>query len=370
MKIALVADFLTTYGGAERVVEAIHEIYPEAPLYTAFYNPAGLGPHKERFKNWEIHTSRGKFLPFWKRLMSPYRILAPWMFGGFDLAKYDVIISSTSTYFANTIKTKKGQVLISYCHTPPRYLYGYPTATDWKKYWWGRVAGETANFFLRMMDFDTAQKVDYFVANSKETQRRIQKFYRKDSTVIYPPVDVDGAVEPQKGEYFLVVSRLDLAKRIDLAIEACNRLKLPLKIIGQGKQEEYLKSIVGKTVEFVGEASDEEKWKAYSQAKALIFTARHEDFGIVPLEAMAAGKPVIALREGGVMESVVEGKTGEFFDKPSVDSLVNVLKNFKEGKYKTEDCQTQARKFSKENFQKEFKKFVESKSKDGLKRTS
>jgi glycosyltransferase involved in cell wall biosynthesis len=222
-----------------------------------------------------------------------------------------------------------------------------------------------------MIDFYAAQKVDFFIANSKNTASRIKKFYRKEARVIYPPVDISNDIPSLdktvinhqfvNGGYFLAGGRLARPKRIDLAIQACNQLKLPLKVFGRafaGYGEE-LKQIAGPTVEFLGEVTDEEKAKLYADCRAYIFPAEEEDFGISPVEAMAAGRPVIALRQGGVVESIIEGKTGEFFNEPTVESLVGVLKKFKPEKYKPEDCRRQARKFSKERFKREIREFVE-----------
>lgn len=278
-----------------------------------------------------------------------------------------MIVSATGAYNPNLIKTdKQRSVHICYCHTPPRYLYGLPTAREWKKNPLMRVLAEIANHFLRLVDFRSAQKVDFFIANSRNTASRIQKFYRKEATVIYPPVVINHSGEArsrsagQPLNYFLTGGRLARPKRIDLAIAACNRLKLPLKVFGRafaGYGEE-LQKIAGPMVEFLGEVTDEQKAKLYADCRAFIFPAEEEDFGISPVEAMAAGRPVIALRQGGVVESIVEGKTGEFFDKPTVESLVKVLKKFKPEKYKPKDCYKQALKFSKERFKQEIKEFV------------
>jgi glycosyltransferase involved in cell wall biosynthesis len=371
MKVALVHDYLKEYGGAERVLEALHEIYPEAPIYTLVYAPEFLGPHRERVEKWDIHPIITRWIPLRYKFISPLRLLAPILFKRLNLSQYEVVIvSATGAYNPNLVRTdKRRSSHICYCHTPPRYLYGLPTAREWKKYWWFRFPAELANHFLRLVDFQSAQKVDYFIANSKNTARRIWKFYRKEATVIYPPVDISNfdktVINHQfvKGDYFLAGGRLARPKRIDLAIQACNRLKLPLKVFGRafaGYGEE-LKRIAGPTVEFLGEVTDEEKAKLYASCRAYIFPAEEEDFGISPVEAMAAGRPVIALRQGGVLESIIEGKTGEFFDEPTVESLVEVLKKFKPEKYKPEDCRKQAEKFSKERFKREIREFVEEK---------
>lgn len=384
MKVALVHDYLREYGGAERVLEVLHEIWPTSPLYTAFIDRDNLGIHGKRFKDWKIRTSWGQKLPFIYKLFSPYRIFAPAFFASFDFSGFDVVISSSSVFFAKAIRFKPPTIHICYCHTPPRFLYGYPTAIEWQRHWWGKMSGSILNHYLRMVDWQAAQKVDYFIANSKETAKRIKKFYRRDSTVIYPPVELGKRVatkpysraqakeegsgeQSETGSYFLCVSRLARAKRIDLAIEACNQRRLPLKVVGTGREETALKAIAGPTVEFLGEVSDEKLVRLYTDCQALIFPAEEEDFGIVPVEAMSFGKPVIALRSGGVRESVIEGVTGEFFNEPTVESLLTVLKNFKAGGYKPENCINQAEEFSKERFEKEIKKFVQTKWKEDWK---
>jgi glycosyltransferase involved in cell wall biosynthesis len=261
------------------------------------------------------------------------------------------------------VKVEKPAVHICYIHHPPRNLYGYATGSDLQKYWFVRVYATVINFYLRHYDFATAQRVDYFVANSKETARRVEKFYRRDSIVIYPPVEVASKTQNQKSkkEYFLSVGRLTYAKRLDLAIEACNKLKLPLKIVGSGKEEEYLRSIAGPTIEFVGGVSDEELDRLYAGARAFIFCALDEDFGMVPVEAMGHGVPVIALAQGGVLETVLDKKTGILFKEPTVDSLLTAIKQFNKLKIKSKNCITQAKKFSKSRFQKELRAFVEEK---------
>lgn len=368
IKVALVHDYLKEYGGAERVLEALHEIWPEAPIYTTVFLPEYFGPHKKRIKSWKVKTSFLQKIPFKEKLISPFRILAPLAFENFDFSDFDVVIvSATGAYSPNLIITKPETLHFCYCHTPPRYLYGYPTAREWRKYWWGRVLGETINHFIRPIDYSAAQRADYFIANSKNTARRIKKFYRKETIVIYPPVDIPiGKTRPYSPgakPYYLAGGRLARARRVDLAIKACNELKLLLKVFGRafaGYGEE-LKEIAGPTVEFLGEVTEEKKAKLMRGCQAFIFCNLEEDFGIMPVEVQGCGRPVISLRQGGLIESVVEGKTGEFFDEPTVESLVEVLKKFKPGKYKPSDCINQAKKFSKERFKQEIKKFIKEK---------
>jgi glycosyltransferase involved in cell wall biosynthesis len=362
MKIALVHDFLREYGGAERVVEAMHEIWPEAPLYTSFVDWGNLGDQGVRFKNWDIRPSWVQHNWLVKKYHSPLRFLAPKIWESFDLSGYDVVISSSGWFMCRGVTVKKPAVHICYIHHPPRNLYGYATGSDLTKYWPVRFYATIINFFLRHYDFETAQKVDYFVANSEETARRVKKFYRRDSIVIYPPVEIPSVKSKQKREYFLCVGRLTYAKRVDLAIAACNKLKLPLKIAGTGKEEAYLRSIAGPTIEFAGGVSDRELAQLYAGAKAFIFCALDEDFGIVPVEAMGHGVPVIALAQGGVLETVADGKTGVLCHEPTVENVVSAIKKFLRIKKDwCPACVAQAQKFSKERFKKELQNFVENK---------
>jgi len=377
MKIALVHDYLREYGGAERVVEVLHEMWPEAPLYTSFVDwhsfakaPAGK---VKLFQSMDIRTSWIQHNPIVKKFHSPLRFLAPKIWESFDLSAYDVVISSSGWFISRGVKVKPPSVHICYIHHPPRNLWGYPTGSTLQKYAVVRGYANVINFFLRHYDIETAQKVDYFIANSKETARRVWKFYRRESTVIYPPVTLSNKIKKRltmndlprrqtNQQYYLSVGRLAWAKRIDLAIQACNSLKLPLKIVGTGKEEEYLRSGAGPTIEFAGGVSDSKLDELYRGAKALIFTALDEDFGIVPVEAMGRGVPVIGLAQGGVKETVADGKTGILFDTPDEASLVAALKRFEKMKKDwTKPCQAQAEIFEKDVFMKKLRAFVEEK---------
>lgn len=368
LKVALVHDYLKEYGGAERVVEALLEIWPKAPVYTSVFLPQFAGPHRKKIDKWNVKTTILQYLPFKANLLSPIRLIAPWVFKGIDLSNYDVVIvSAAGTYTSpNFIKVAKKTLHICYCHTPPRYLYGYPVANAWEEVAWRKVLkffGQVPMHFLRMLDFKAAQLPDYFVANSQEVASRIEKFYRRRSTVIYPPVDIpDIKIPPKKRNYYLAGGRLSRHKRQDLAIKACTKLGLPLKVFGGSFASyglEQLKKFAGPKVEFLGEVTDEEKWKLFAEAKAFISPSEKEDFGITPVEAMAYGTPVIALGEGGMLETVINGKTGVFFKEPTVESLIGAIKKFQKAKIKPEACITQAKKFSKERFKEKIKEFVQ-----------
>lgn len=377
MKVALVHDYIKEYGGAERVLEALTEAYPEAPIYTAFYKKGS--PAWERFKHKKIIASWVQHIPFFAtKLHSPLRFLAPQIWGSFDFSKYDVVIGSSSWYVTKGFRKGIGNrelglgkpVEICYCHTPPRWLYGYKTSVEWQKFWLVRVYATIVGHFMRMYDYNAAQKVDYFIANSKEVQARIKKFYRRDAMVIYPPVTLGNrelGIGNRKREYYFIVSRIVGAKGIDMAIEAARTLGFKLKIAGASAGYytglDDMQKSAPENVEFLGRVSDEELVKLYSGAKAFIATATDEDFGITPVEAMLCGTPVIAYHGGGFIETVIEGKTGVFYHESTVASLVNAVKAFEKKKFDPKICRKQAEKFSKERFVKEIKTFVSAKAK-------
>ncbi len=366
MKIALVHDYIKEYGGAERVLEALHEIWPQAPVYTTVYLPEFLGPHRKRFEDWNIIPSRLQNIPFIHKLISPVRLFTTGVFQDWDFSEFDIVlVSATGAYFPNMIVTKSPILHICYCHTPPRYLYGYPTARNWQKHALGRLVGGFFNHSLRQTDFVSYQSPDYIIANSIEVKKRIQKFYRRDSSVIYPPVEVvknkEQRTKNKMGQYYLTGGRLARAKRTDLIIEACNRLKLPLKIFGRAFADygEELKSIAGPTIEFVGEIDDHKLVNLYQNARALLYASEYEDFGIVPVEAQGFGVPVIGLGQGGVKETVSDGRTGILFDEPTVEGLIKAIKRFQMSNIRHQDCIANAKKYNKERFKKEIKRLVE-----------
>lgn len=374
MRVAIVHDYLKEYGGAERVVETFLEIWPEADVFTTIYSPEFLGPHRERIEKWKIHTSFLDKIPFKNKLISAYRLITPLVFKTFDLTKYDLIIVSQAGTFVspNLIKKNINCVQITYCHTPPRWLYGFKTAGNWEtgiKKFVRDVFGKIPMGFLRLIDFKAAQLPDFYLANSKEVARRIKRFYVRDATVIYPPVEIYKSTNQtaslrgqisNKKDYYLAGGRLARAKHTELAILAANELKIPLKIFGRsfsgfGKE---LEMIAGPTVGFLGEVSDSEKWKLYSGAKAFLYPSEDEDFGIQVVESMAAGTPVIALGKGGPLETIIDGKTGILFNKLTKEDLINAIKKFEKSRFKPEDCIAQTKKFSKERFKKEMLQFV------------
>lgn len=367
MKIAIVHDYLKEYGGAEKFVESLLEIWPDSPVYTTVFLPEFAGPHRKRIEKWNVKTSFLQYIPFKEKLISLFRFTAPLIFSMMDLTKFDlVIVSSAGTYTSpNFVRMNNKSTLICYYHTPPRYLYGYPVANDWRSNLFRRILlalGQIPMFFLRILDKYAAQIPDHVIANSKEVAGRIKRFYNRDSVVIYPPVEIPQMTKATKKEnFYLIGGRVSRHKGHDIAIKAFTKLNLPLKVFG-GTFASYgldqFKKIAGDNIEFLGEIEEEDKWELMKKAKAFIFPSEQEDFGIIPVEAMAAGTPVIALAQGGPLETIIEGKTGLFFNKRTPESLMEAVKKFEKMKFNIEDCINQAKKFSKARFKKEMLQFV------------
>ncbi|MDD2224914.1 MAG: glycosyltransferase [Candidatus Shapirobacteria bacterium] len=366
-KIAIIQDYIKEFGGAESVLETLSEIFPNAPIYTTLYKPEFLGPHQFRLqKKWDnrVHQSFFQYIPFAHKIISPLRLLSPLAFKSFDFSQFDIIITSaTGAYFPNLIN-KKNAKLISYCHTPPRYLYGLPTARNFTKNKFIYALIQILNHFLRITDFKSAQNVDQFIANSQTTADRIKKFYRRDSIIINPPIEINQnnlrSNIDDRQNYFLAGGRLARAKRYDIAIKACNQLNLKLKIFGRdfaGFSDE-LKAMASSSIEFLGEVTQDQKDQLYSQAKAFIFCSDNEDFGMVPVESMAHGCPVIAYKSGGTTETVIDGKTGVFFDELTSKSCVAAIQKFQKLKINPQDCISRASDFSTEKFISKIKKLV------------
>jgi glycosyltransferase involved in cell wall biosynthesis len=369
MKVALVHDYLKEPGGAEVVLATLKEMFPEAPIYTAFKFPGYWGRYKKLMSGWNIRESWGKYLPFLPKFLSYYTILSPWFFTKMDLSEFDVvIISQTGGYFPNGVKVGPKTKVITYCHTPPRFLYGYDTATKERYKWYWRPISEIANHILRMVDFNFAQKPDMFVANSKNVANRIRKFYRRTAAVIYPPIEVvtPSSIPPLtvrrgRGSYFLIVSRIVGSKNIELAVESANKYKFELKIAGRpiGRSgEEIVKNISGPTVEYLGEVSDEEKIWLIKGARAFLALEKDADFGMTAVEPQVYGTPVIAYRNGGYLEAVVENKTGIFLDELTPDDLWNGILRFNKMKWDSKLIAAKTGKFTKETFVREMKNVI------------
>jgi glycosyltransferase involved in cell wall biosynthesis len=348
MKIALVHELLTQMGGAERVLSELHAMFPSAPVFTLLADENKL---RQEFAGWNVKTSFLQRLPRW----FSYKWFLPLMttaVASFDLSGFDLVISDASA-FAKGVKIRSGQKHICYCHTPTRYLWqdreSYVNSLPYA--WPVKLCLKPLLAYLRRWDYKAAQKPDLIIANSQEVKGRIWQFYGRDSLVVCPPVDTDFFTPGrQKQNFFLTGGRLEPYKRIDLAILACNELKLPLTVFGAGSQEKYLKSLAGPTVQFAGRISDEELRNLYRSAKALIFPAL-EDAGMMLVEALACATPVIAYGKGGALDFIEPGKHGEFFYEQTLGSLKQALQKFNERNYTQTVLTTQALRFGRKNFQ-------------------
>lgn len=356
-KIAIVHDFLVQYGGAERVLEVLSEMFPGAPIYTLLYDKEKIG---DKFAKREIRTSYLQKFP--KFLKKRYRWLLPFFMiipETFDLREFDLVISSTGAW-SKGIVTRLNTIHISYLHSPMRFVWDYNEKylkEEKKRCFLTRILLS----YVRMWDKLASERPDYLIANSRYTQERIRKYYRRESTVIYPPAYVKISEDkPADGKYFLIVSRLSPYKKVDLAIEAFNKLGIPLVIIGEGKQKKYLQKIARDNIKIFGFVDDQKLSEYYANARAFIFPA-DDDFGLTMVEAMGHGVPVIAYKKGGALEIVEEGKTGEFFDAQTPEVLADGVRRFiaKENDYKSEDMANRAKEFSKERFVRELGEFME-----------
>jgi len=353
MKVALVYDRVNKWGGAERVLLALHRIFPDAPLFTSVYN-------KEKApwaKVFNVKTSFLQNFPKAKTSHELYASLMPVAFESLNFDGYDLVISVTSEA-AKGIITKPNTRHICYCLTPTRYLWsGY---NDYFKGTLFKLLTKPVVWYLSSWDKIAAQRPDDYIAISTEVQNRIKKYYGRKSKIIFPPLTLStqSSKTEAKGDYFLVVSRLtNFYKRVDIAIKACSELKLPLKITGDGLDRKTLMQMAGPTVEFLGELTDDQLCAYYKKCRALIFPGR-EDFGLTMVEAQSFGKPVIAFKGGGALDIIQEGKTGEFFDEQTPDSLKRVLKSFDEKRYNTKLCRENAERFTLAQFETDLKGFL------------
>ncbi len=358
MRVAIVHDWLNQVGGAESVLEVLKEIYPQAPIYTSIYWPQAMPAH---YREWEIHTSWLNSLPFIKNHHQPFLPLYPLAFEGFDLSGYELVISNKSA-FCHGVITSPEAVHVCYCLTPTRFLWDYHNYARHEGV--GPVAKALLTPFLyslRLWDKAAADRVEHFVAISETVQQRIRKFYRREAVVIHPPVDI-GRFRVQAGhdDYFLIVSRLIPYKRIDLAVEAFNMLGLPLRIIGDGRDRARLEAMANANIEFLGRLPDQQVGEYLSQCRAFVFPGE-EDFGIAPLEAQAAGRPVIAYAGGGALETVVEGVTGLFFRQSAAESLAEAVSIFDADAFDSATIRRYAQGFDKETFKSKLRAFVDEK---------
>jgi glycosyltransferase involved in cell wall biosynthesis len=360
MKVALVHDYLNQMGGAERVLMAFHEIFPDAPIYTSIYDPKRVDP---AFQKMDVRTSFMQKLPLVTKHHQPYLPLYPFAMEKLDLRGYDLVLSSSSA-FAKGVITRPETMHICYCHTPMRWCWNYEEYVEREQL--GAAARSILPFMitgLRIWDQVSAARVDHFIANSPVIAERIRKYYRREAAYIPPPVEAkrfpfDPNIIPEN--YFLILSRLVPYKRIDLAIEACNRLQLPLVIIGGGRDEERLKRLAGPTIRFMGRLPDEEVIHYFTHCRAFLFPGE-EDFGITPLEAQACGRPIIAYGAGGALASVIDGVTGLFFHEQTVDSLAAALTSFDEHAFDPHIIHNHALEFDTSRFSRRMLQFIEAK---------
>ena len=352
MKLAIVHDWLTNMGGAEQVIINFKEIYKDAPIYTTFYNPDNLD---DKLKNLNVKTS---FLQGKKMVTNhkKYFPLMPLAFKLFNLKDYDVVLSS-STCCAKGVKAKKG-VHVCYCNTPMRYAW--EKREDYLKDM-GKAKKLLVRVFLAFMrkwDKTSSKRVDYFIANSSAVAQRIKKCYNRESVVINPPVRCNMFnISDVDDNYYFIVSRLVTYKRFDLAVQACSELGKKLVVIGDGPEKENIMKLANENVTFLGRQPDEVVRKYMSECKALIFPGE-EDFGITPVEAMACGRPVICYGKGGVLDTVIDGKTGVYFNYQTVESVKEAILKFESMKFDKKEIRNRALEFDEEVFREKIKDYI------------
>ncbi len=360
MNIAIVYDRVNKFGGAERVLLALAEIWPKAPLFTAVYD----AKRASWSKGFKINTSFLKYLPFSATKHELYSLLTPYAFESFNFDNFDIVLSVTSSD-AKSIVTKPQTLHICYCLTPTRYLWS--SYADYLREPGAGILNPVARLCLKLVsyqmkyyDYIASARVDHFISISKTVAERISKYYRRKSDIIYPPVNTD-VFYPKKStvnsidKYYLIVSRLVPYKRIDYVIFAFNRLGYRLKIIGKGIDEQRLRKISLGNIEFVGgDLTDENLCCYYQNCTALIFPGE-EDFGIAAVEAQACGKPVIGYQKGGIEEIVIPGITGELYKIQDENNLIRIVSDFRPERYSSNDCRLNALNFSKSIFQKSIK---------------
>jgi glycosyltransferase involved in cell wall biosynthesis len=355
MRLALVHDWLNQIGGAEDVLETLAEMFPSAPVYTSMYWPEKMNP---AYREWDIRVTWMDRLPGIYRHHQPYLPLYPLAFAGLDLSGYDLVLSNKSG-FCHGVRTGD-TTHICYCLAPTRYVWDFDAyAAREALSPVVRTALRPLVAILRRWDYRAAQRVDHFIAISREIQDRIQRHYGRNSIIIHPPVDT-GRFEPAaiQDDYYLIVSRLIPYKRIDLAVRAFNQLGLPLLIAGDGRDREALEALAGPTVTFLGHAPDEDLPDLFARCKAYILPGA-EDFAITPVKAQAAGRPVIAYGAGGVLDTVIEGETGVFFSEMTPEALAAAVREFDTSAVDPQACVCNAMRFDASVFKKQLGTFID-----------
>ncbi len=356
MRLALVHDWLNQIGGAEDVLDALVPLYPHSPLYTSIYARDTMPAH---YRQWDIRTLWADKMPGIHTHHQPYLPVYPLAWRGLDLSDYDVVLSNKSG-FSHWLRAGDKTLHICYCLAPTRYVWqfdSYMAREGFGK--WVKWGLRPLINLLKRWDFAAAQRVDHFIAISNEIRDRIRTYYQRESVVIYPPVDTT-RFQPSAvvDDYFLVVSRLIPYKRIDLAVQAATRLGLPLKVSGKGRDLERLQAMAGPSVEFLGYVPDDDLPDLMARCKAFLFPGL-EDFGITPVQAQAAGRPVIAFGGGGALDTVIPGQTGEHFYDMTVDSLAAVMADFDAGQYDPLTVRDHALRFDTTVFQRQITSYVE-----------
>lgn len=364
LRIAIVCDWLTGTGGAERVVLELHKMFPEAPIYTSQYDRSSkIWYDGEWFQDADVRTTWLQRLPKGLRKFLP--LLRAWSFSRLDLSQYDVVISSSGAE-AKAVHTGPSTLHICYCHSPTHYYWSryeeyLETPGFGRLDWLARFGLRVLVGPLRRWDRRAAQNPDVMIANSTHTQAMIKKYYKRDSEVVFPPVDTDrfkpvGNPDPRHG--FVAAGRQTPYKRIDLAVAACTELKIPLVVIGNGPDHKRLEKMAGRSVTFLTSVSDEEIVRHFQTAQAFIFPTNTEDFGVTAVEAMAAGTPVIALGKGGPLDYVIPGKTGLLYEKQTVQSLVKTLQGFNPERFNSIKVAQEAKRFSVAAFHANIQKLI------------
>lgn len=354
LKVAIVHDWLVSYAGADRVVDQIKHIFPDAPIYTLVYDKEKFPEH---FQKYDVRTTYIQKIPGAVKLYKLMLTMMPKAFESLDLSEYDLVISSSSSCSKGVI-TRPDALHICYCHTPTRYIWDFYYTYLKNSGWLKRKLMPRMIHKMRIWDRLAADRVDVFVSNSRYIANRIKKYYRRDATVIYPCVKMNTLLLVPKEDYYLCVGRYTWYKRVDLAVAACTKLNRRLIVVGYGEEEKNIKALAGPNVEFRSGVSDKEIQELYLRAKAFMFMAE-EDFGIVPVEAMSAGTPVIAFGKGGATETVLDGKTGILFNEQTVNSVCKAIKRFERFgvAFTPEQIRKYAERFSEARFRREFETF-------------
>ncbi len=361
MRTALVHDWLNQMGGAEDVLEALVRMFPDAPVYTSMYWREGM-PHS--YRSWDIRCTWMDRLPGIYRHHRPYLPLYPLAFSRLDLSGYELVLSNKSG-FCHAVRAAEA-LHVCYCLTPTRYVWEFDSYAS-REALPAAVQALLRPFvnWLRLWDYRAAQRVDRFAAISNSVRERIERCYRRDSSVIHPPVDTARFRPSSSPEgYFLIVSRLMPYRRIDLAVRAFSQLGLPLVVAGEGRAREALEAAAGPNVTFLGRVADEELPELFARCRAYVVPGE-EDFGIAPVQAQAAGRPIIAYGAGGVLDTVIAGETGVFFLEPTAEALAGAVRTFDPGQYDPRACRKNAERFSSEVFTNSLSQFLESSLQQG-----